>query len=199
MTIGILGCHPGTGVTHLALTLCNYCVAKHRKRVAYLELHGRSEIAQLISEPEFVSAGNQLSEMPQKPFCFSLHGIDFYPHVSGSEVPSLLNQRYDYLILDVGSLAEADTSEFLRCDHKLVLGSLAPWKTWQYEGFFQKFSNIVNLGEGFYYLVQTGTTKNTSRFSKAHRISMLVVPFIKDPFRIEKELFPFLEELLPKS
>lgn len=194
-----MGCHPGTGVTHLALTLCNYCVSKHRKRVAYLELHGRGEIAQLISESEFVSARNQFSKTSQKPFGFSLHGIDFYPHVSGREIPSLLNQRYDCLILDTGSLVEADTSEFLRCDYKLVLGSLAPWKTWKYEEFFHKFSNIVNLGEGFYYLVQTGTAKNTSHFSKTYRISMQIIPFIKDPFHIEKELFLFLEELLPKS
>lgn len=200
MTIGIMGCDSGMGATHLAIALCSYCASKQKKKAAYLELHARSEIAQLVSESDLVSAkGHHSFEPGQKYFCFRLHGIDFYPHVSGSEIPALLNQGYDCLILDMGSLKEADISEFLRCDHKVVLGSLAPWKIWEYEDFFHQFKKTVNLGEGFYYLVQTGTVKSISRFSKAHHISMLAVPFIKNPFRIEKELFLFLEELLPKS
>lgn len=133
--------------------------------------------------------------IPDRP-CFKLHGVDYYPHVSGSEIPALLNQGYDYLILDIGSLEEADFSEFLRCDHKLVLGSLSPWKLWTYEEFFRQFDNSQNLGEGFEYLVQAGTAKNISHFSRAHRISMAVVPFIKNPFRIEKELFLSFGSLL---
>lgn len=132
---------------------------------------------------------------PDRP-CFKLHGVDYYPRVTGSELPVLLNQGYDYLILDIGSLREADFSEFLRCDRKLVLGSLAPWKLGTYEDFFRQFDNSPNLGEGFDYLVQTGTAKNISHFSKTHRISMAAVPFIKNPFRLEKELFLFFGSLL---
>lgn len=159
--------------------------------MAYLELHERGEVTLLAPESTLVSAAKQ-----KRRASFVLHGVDYYPHVSGSEVPALLNQGYDYLILDLGSLAEADHCEFLRCDHKIILGSLAPWKTRKYEDFFTKFDNTVNLGEGFYYLVQMGANQNILRFSKAHRIAMLDVPFIKNPFRIEKALFLFFEELL---
>ena len=124
-----------------------------------------------------------------------LSQTDYYPAVTANEIPLLLNQGYDYLILDAGALDEGLFPEFLRCDRKFVLGSLAPWKSWEYESFFQKFTDNIHLGEGFDYLVQTGSTKESVSFSKTHRIKMQTVPFIKNPFRIEKELFPFLGAL----
>ena len=186
MTLGILGCDAGVGATHLAISLCTYCASKKRRSVAYAELHARSEIAQLV--PEAALLGEHSS--------FRLHGVDYYPHMSGSGIPALLNRGYDYLILDTGSLDEADVSELLRCDRKLVLGNLAPWKRWRYEAFFLHFHSI-NLGEGFDFLVQMGMKENVTHFSKAHHIAMSQIPFIQNPFRIEKELFPFLERHLP--
>ena len=182
MTLGILGCDAGVGTTHLAISLCTYCASKKRKTVAYVELHARNEIAQLAPEPALLVDNSS----------FRLHGVDYYPRMSGSGIPALLNQGYDYLILDAGSLDEADVSEFLRCDRKLVLGNLAPWKCWKYEAFFLHFHSI-NLGEGFDFLVQMGMKESVTHLSKAHHISITRVPFIQDAFRIEKELFPFLE------
>ncbi len=110
-----------------------------------------------------------------------------------------MNRGYEYLILDMGSLKEADLSEFLRCSRKLVLGSLAPWKIGNYQDFFEHFGNTLKLGEGFCYLVQTGTQKCIHDFSKKYLVSMQSVPFIQNPFRIEKELFLFFEELLSEQ
>lgn len=121
--------------------------------------------------------------------------MDYYPAVKEDDVPALLNLGYDCLILDTGVLGGNAFSELLRCDRKLILGSLAPWKSWKYEAFFQQFENTINLGEGFDYLVQTGTVQDVFRFSKTHHIKMQTVPFIKNPFSIEKELFPFLGAL----
>lgn len=103
---------------------------------------------------------------------------------------------YDYLILDLGSLNESAAAEFLRCDRKIVLGSLALWKAWSYEEFFKQFDSFTNLGEGYHYLVQMGTFQNHSVFSRQHSISMQEVPFIKNPFHIEKEHFLFFDILL---
>ncbi len=182
MTIGILGCSSGAGVTHLAIALCNYCTSKQKKKCAYLELHARNEISQLVPEAKL--------SIPIR-----LCGVDYYPAVAAGEVPALLNRGYDCLVLDVGTPDEGMISEFLRCDRKLILGSLAPWKSWKYEALFQKFADGISLGEGFDYLVQTGSTKELASFSKTHHIKMQLVPFIKNPFHIEKELFPFLGNL----
>lgn len=194
------------GVTHLSIALCNYCTSKQKKKCAYLELHGRNEISQLVPEAKLLPSKTKcinarddftITSQPglkERP-CFRLNGVDYYPAITAEEIPALLNMRYDYLILDIGTLQEATFSEFLRCDRKLILGSLAPWKLWKYEAFFLTYADILNLGEGFDYLIQTGCNPKNSSFSRTHHIKMQFVPFIKNPFRIEKELFPFLGAL----
>lgn len=175
-------------MTHLAITLCNYCASKQKKSCAYLELHARNEISQLVSLQTLASSKTE-------PRHFRLHDVDYYPAVSESDVPELLNLGYDYLILDIGTQDEGAFSEFLRCDRKLVLGSLSAWKAWKYEAFFQRIEDNINLREGMDYLVQTGSRQEILRFSKTHHIHMQPVPFIKNPFSIEKELFPLLGTL----
>lgn len=186
-TIGILGCDSGVGATHLAIAMCSYCASKRKKSCAYLELHNRNEISQLVSEQALAAS--------DEPIHFRLQGVDYYPAVKEDDIPPLLNLGYDYLIMDSGTPDEGAILEFLRCDRKLILGSLAPWKSWKYEALFQKFKSSVNLREGFDYLVQTGTTQDILRFSRAHHIRMQSVPFINNPFSIGKELFPFLGTL----
>ena len=182
MTIGIAGCDSGVGVTHLALALGSYCCSKQRRRVAYIELHTKNEISRLLSEEQLCSllrrqtagAASFAADLP----CFCLDGVDYYPQASGNTVPILLNRGYDCLILDSGRLEEAGLPE------------------WKYEAFLQKLRAFTDLGEGFSYLVQAGNKKSISDFSRSHQISMCQVPFINNPFRIEKDLFLFLEELL---
>ena len=191
-TIGIVGCDPGIGVTHLAISLCNYCASKENLRCAYLELHSRNEVAAIFADtaatPQPPQEGTRL--------CYTYRNVDYYPQVLSIEIPSLLNLGYDYLIFDMGSLMEADIPEFLRCDRKLVYGSLASWKAPHYEAFFQQFDTYTNLGEGFCYLLQTGVNKTLSQFSKRHHIHLCNVPFINHPFHISRDLFPFFTTIL---
>lgn len=130
---------------------------------------------------------------------FKLHGIDCYSCVTTSEIPALLNRGYDYLILDMGHLAEADLPEFLRCERKLVLGSLAPWKSSSIQSFFERFNDNINLREGFYYIMRTGDSGELLRFSRAYHLPMHCIgclPNISNPLKIKKEHFAFLEDLL---
>ncbi len=128
-------------------------------------------------------------------FHFRLHGVDYYPNLAPDAVPRLLNMGYDYLILDLGSLNESAAAEFLRCDRKIVLGSLALWKTWSYEEFFKQFDSFTNLGEGYHYLVQVGTFQNHSVFQAALHIHA-GGSVHQNPFHIEKEHFLFFDILL---
>lgn len=124
------------------------------------------------------------------------HGVYYYPNIREETIPTLLNRGYDYLILDLGSIQEACTTELLRCDSKLVLGSLAPWKTENFKQFFLNFEQAQNLREGFLYLVQMGNVKTIREFSRLYHITMQNIPFIKNPFRIEKEQFTFLQDII---
>jgi hypothetical protein len=174
------------GVTHLALSLGSYCVSKRKKKTAILEFHSRDELSLLsCCSPESVA--------------FRLHGIDCFPQVGSADMPFLLNQGYAYLILDMGSIRETDFPELLRCDIRLVLYSSAPWKSRGLREFHSYFDDTINLGEGFCYLLQTGNPRKTLTISDQLSIparKCRCIPFIQNPFCIEKELFLFFEELL---
>jgi hypothetical protein len=176
----------GLGVTHLALSLASFCASKRRLETAVLELHSRDELSRLPApDPSSVN--------------FRIHGIDCYPRVDSSDMPVLLNQRYDCLILDLGTIREANLPELLRCDARLILCSTAPWKTRALEEFPSYFEDTIQLGESFQYLMQTGYQEQSISFSNGVTIparKCRTIPFIKNPFRIEKELFLFFEELL---
>ena len=83
---------------------------------------------------------------------FDIHGVDYYPDITPDELPELYNQGYHILLLDFGSFNECCINEFLRCDRKLVIGSLAPWNIRQYRELLESISHYTNLGEGFYLL-----------------------------------------------
>lgn len=192
MTIGVTGCSSGIGVTHLSIAICSFCASKLGKKTAFIEFHGRNELSQLFPESDPESDTD-------RPQYFHLRGIDYYPNVNSSHIPSLLNMGYHYLIFDMGSFMEADFQELLRCDRKLILGSSAPWKRRTWEALFSYINDRVSSGDGFYYLVQAGSAKSILSFSKSFQVSkrsVLQIPFIKNPFCIEKELFLFFQELL---
>ena len=87
-------------------------------------------------------------------------------------------------------------NEYLRCDRKLVIGSLAPWKKNCYESLFSKYPTSLKNGDGFVYLVQTGNRHDMKDFAKKNGISMERIPFLPNPFQIGREHFTFLEQLL---
>ena len=127
---------------------------------------------------------------------FTIYDVDYYPAVSIGEIPQILNHGYCYLLYDFGVLTEANYNEFLRCDRKNVIGSLAPWKEQLYHKFIQSIFIGQKSGEDFYYLVLFGEGNDMQAFRKKYHLSMAQIPFFKNPFHIEKEQFPFLQELL---
>lgn len=127
---------------------------------------------------------------------FSIYDVDYYPAVSVGDVPQIFTLGYCYLLFDFGVLTDENLGEFLRCDRKIVIGSLAPWKQDFYHEFIQSSYFRQKQWESFYYLVLFGETADIRNFRAKYHISMKQIPFFKNPFHIEKEQFAFLQELL---
>lgn len=192
LTIGISGCTAGAGATHLAIALSNLCHSKLHKKTALLELHKRNTLAAIPSETRLPCRCSFIGSRT----VFCIHGVDYYPCVTPDELPGLYNQGYHILILDFGNASECYTNEFLRCDKKLVIGSLAPWNIVQYRDLLESLSHYTNLGEGFYCLTRTESPKQIRNFSRLYHISLNSIPFIPDPFYIKKEHFSILQKFV---
>lgn len=127
---------------------------------------------------------------------FRIYDVDYYANASTEELPCLLNQGYQYLILDLGNAEEADFSELLRCDKKIIIGNPAPWKIDKFRKTLTKITQKTTSGEGFVYLMEMGKPKMLRELSGHYHIPVRSVPFIQNPFRVEKEAFSTLQELL---
>lgn len=128
---------------------------------------------------------------------FSLFGVDYYPNAASLHLPSLINSSYDYLILDLGTSTEDFImDEFLRCDRKILLGSLSPWRQICYGNFLTNFLKTYQNHGTIVYLALFGIKDDLIEFSHAYHIYMQGVPFLANPFQLRKENLSFLEHMI---
>lgn len=182
----------GCGVTHFTIALANYCASRLRRSTACLELNQTGAfwgLAKLSSDTSPLSQSISHS-------IISIYDVDYYPELSCIDIPEIYNAGYFYLLLDFGVLTDETYQEFLRCDKKIVIGSLSPWNIDNYHNFFQKYNYRQKQWEGFYYLVLFGEKKDMHSFSGKYHIFMRQIPFLRNPFHIEKEHFNYLQSFL---
>ena len=192
MTIGICGCDRSCGVTHFTIALSNYCASKLRLSTACAELNDTGAFSKLTS-----FSGSSVSRVSEEGHDYiSIYGVHYYPNVADSMIPDFTNAGYSCLLFDFGALSAEHTSEFLRCDSKIVIGSLAPWKKQTYHSFFQNRHFTQKQWECCHYLVLFGETTDILKMSGKYHHSMQAIPFFQDPFHIRKELFSFLQQML---
>ncbi len=170
------------GVTHLCIALANYCCSFHHAKTALAELNSTGELRRI---------GDSESQSP-----FSVYGVDYYPALPIPEVPALYNQDYNYVIFDFGAAAETSPGDFQRCDRKLIVGSLAPWRSGVYKEFLSVRQPTQQLGGNAVCLALFGSRADLLEFSLHQRLPLRAIPFIANPFQLEKNLFSFLENLI---
>ena len=127
---------------------------------------------------------------------FTIYDVDYYPAVSIGEIPQILNHGYCYLLYDFGVLTETNYNEFLRCDRKIVIGSLAPWKEQLYHKFIQSTFIGQKSGEDFYYLVLFGEGNDMQAFRKKISSVHGANSLFQESVSYRKRTVPFLQELL---
>ena len=181
------------GVTHLSIALATYLSCRHGYRIACLEYNSST-------------AFNELSQQCRLPFSkngddlksFSIKQVDYYPNVSKQDISTHMNEGYHYLIFDFGVLSDDTLDDFYRCNHKIIIGCLAPWKQTRFYEFL-KHKNNKAIKERCRYLIINGEKSDILDLSEiAHvpRQHIQCIPFLKNPFHIKKDFFPFLEGLL---
>lgn len=186
LIIGIAGTAQGLGVTHLCIALANYMASKRRKRTACLELSTSASFEQLM--PDEASAHRY----------FSIHDVDYYPNVQKDDIPQLVNSGYEILILDFGPLCPDCLDELFRCDRKFLLCSSAPWRKSELSACISSYPQIKKM-EFLLFMINYGNKLDMAKMTLDFSIpygQLRTVPFLSNPFHIEKEWFPFFEKLL---
>lgn len=129
---------------------------------------------------------------------FRIYDVDYYPNVKKEALPALLNSGHEILILDFGCLSNDSMDELYRCDKKLILGSAAPWLLQSTYEHIMHYPQIKNM-ESLSLMIKNATNPDIAELARKLSLphgKIHAVPFLPNPFHIEKEQFSFFEKLL---
>lgn len=192
IVIGLIGTHKGVGVTHLGIMLSNY-LSKHKGfRVAYLEMNMEDDIKYLLYA--FESDMDKLCEVNQ----FSIFNTTYYKNVRDPELIKILNEDYEYFILDFGTDFNKNKNELLRCDVKLVIGSLTEWKRQYLVQFIDNKRELPSFSN-WKYLIVFGQRKDLIIASSEFHIKLNRIGYEPDPFLLSKESKDLFQKLIYPS
>ncbi len=181
ISIGIVGIGLGCGATHLTIALANYLQSGLGKKTAVIELSGRQDLKNMMQKE---GKGKQ-----------KLLNVQYFTDICVGKVPEIMNSGYEVFLLDLGGDYCAAREEFLRCDRKIVIGSISPWRAFAYEHFIENVIASENY-QMWEFLVLFANILDKKQIQKRYGMHMLSVPWIENPFYLKKEDMMFLQKII---
>lgn len=187
-TAGIIGAGSGCGVTHFTVLLANYLAAVERKRTAVLAWDGSFGIRELT---EACLGGKAAGSKP-----VSILEVDYFPDGGAEELAWCMQQRYDCILLDLGSLREGGSAQFLQCQIRFFLGALNEWKLAE----LMKQKEWMQKGRGrWIFLAAFGSQEARREVKRRYGLWFEPIPYAPDAFSIEGDTAAFLRRIWRKS
>lgn len=134
VVIAVVGTMSRVGVTHTCLTLAKY-LTDLKLNVAIVE-YNNSNAFKAIKE-----SYEELKEIEDG---FVLDGIVYYPYNEKLDIPSILDsEKYNYVILDLGSCRVADMQEFKRATKRIVVSGTKTWELQALRNYIETADALV--------------------------------------------------------
>ena len=149
-------------------------------KTAYIELNTTNQISALSHKTDKLS--------------FRYKGIVFYPNTPVTSLTEILQKDYRYFIIDVGVLNTYTTTDFLRCDKSLLIGSLSKWRASQFEEKTKKLFQYQQ--QNCIQLVMNLSEKESTFTIFSEDWERLAFPYIPNPFHLEPKHFRAISLLL---
>ncbi len=181
VSIGIIGIERGCGATHLTVALANYLHSALGKKTAVIEWPERHELKKMIEKEGYQQR--------------KLLGVSYYTDICVGNIPEIMNSKYEAFVLDLGADYTATREEFLRCDRKIVVGSISPWRAFAYEHFLNNITATENY-EAWEFLVLFANMLDKKKLQKRYGMYLTSIPWIENPFCLKQEDMMFLHKLI---
>jgi len=180
-----MGVGRGVGTTHLTIMLGNYLANGLGKKVALLELNSNHTYSKIR-----LMKGSKISEA-----CFEVNRMDFYENISYEDIPKIMADNYNYIILDVSSSNMLGKNEFLRSHKKMVVGSLSKWKAQEY---FNCFDNMQQISEisACQFLSLSYDCEVAKIVKDKYGVKIDQIPFEQNPFYIGSNHIEWISKIL---
>jgi hypothetical protein len=193
LTIGVIGTHHGTGVTHLSILLANYLSEWMGKKVAYVEYGQQNDIKYM--EQIYEETHGSAKEHTKEEEFFLIHRVAYYKSIRPADLAMVIGSSYDCIILDLGMDFTKNKHEFFRCDRKFVVSSLTPWKQQELERFYEHTRHI-NQSDEWLYMIPFGESREIKQAAKEFRKQFWGIPYEPDPFSLSEETIHFFQKII---
>ena len=169
-------------MTHLSIALANYAAKWLNAKTALIELEGRGALAALSAAKD----GNE----------FFYEGVTYFPEVSVQDLGMIYSMGFEYLILDLGTDSRASRAELMRCNGKLIVGSLCPWRKAGYYDYMKRLQETTGYRDMFTFLALFEDKIEIKRCRRTLKAQVQSVPFIADPVHVKDREADFLHTLI---
>ena len=187
--IGILGTHNGVGVTHTAILMGTYLSEVKNVDTAIFEMNHKPDFQYLEQEYK----GNGFSNYESRNF--SIYDVHYFKQVKYEELSLLFNQDFDYYILDFGAGTFELLHEFLRCDYKIVLGSLTEWKIHKLLEVYD-YMKEIDMIHSIFFVSVFGQAYDGKYISGKLSIKPYLLGYEPDPFLISKKTIKLFDHII---
>lgn len=219
LVIGIVGTHKGVGVTHLGLMLTSCISEGIGLSTAFLHWPDSRDICLLrnhfFSEDETISGNKNIPgkegifrsehlfrsehisgsrHIPRREE-FTVSKASFYPVVGKESMAEILAKGYDCIVMDFGNAFKEHREEFLRCDKKIVVGSLTPWKQYCLEDFIAE-SEMITGSSDWIYAINFAAEREVAVAARSLNRKLLPVPYERDPFFLSPGAMNFTKNII---
>lgn len=185
LSIGIMGIDRGEGVTALAVGLASYLQEVRCKRIVLAEMNEQGAFEQ-IKNTYF---GKNYHEKP-----FEIFKIHYYPAITKSQYSKICNMDYDCIVADFGCEYQKSIEDFLRCDKKIVMGSVNLWKYQKYLEFYEYAKNFPGIEKWLFLL--SGDEDDIKMIKGKHNIEVMNKKFFLNPYGISEAESMYYEAIL---
>ena len=124
-------------------------------------------------------------------------GICFFPEITLSSLPEILQEDFEYFVLDMGILNPYTAYEFSKCHMQYMVGDFSLWKKEKTLCSLEQLLKHNIIKQEQVILLENPMIKESIHFQATQRFSKNIgVPFIPNPFQIASRDFFFYENLL---
>ena len=185
--VAVFGLDKGSGTTHTALMLADS--VRQNYKVAYVELNGSGQMAALAHELEY--APGEVIHM---------YGIDIYYDVDYRVFAESYRNKYNYVVLDFGSLKELSRKRdlFSMCAKKCLCIDAAPWKLYKIEEHIEVIEELDKGKEIMVFLpaADKSVVKGYDIYQRVGKREIIRVPFSRIPVECDKKIVTYLSKIL---
>ncbi|MFV0343995.1 MAG: hypothetical protein ACK5JH_14115 [Anaerocolumna sp.] len=188
--VGVCSTHKGAGATHFSMMLGTYLSEWLGLKTAFIDFNhveGLADLKDYFLQDSKTDAGNH----------FTVGRITFYNKENLNRLSEIIGGEADCIILDLGSELLENMDEFLRCDFKIVVSSLAVWKQYKLNRFLDTVSESF-MKSDWKYIIPFVDDKTLKDGISTYRIHLCQMPYHPDPFIINPPVIHFFERILQR-